>query len=148
MPNSLNGQGYYNGGSLAVRTATSMSGGNAHHPAAQPPNGWLQPPPVHGGITTIYQLPSTAGSGGAAAAASMVATQRPPQALAETLSAEAQKEQLQRALYTMAVSQPAELFMGQYTLMQDRRGGGQASVQFARGGDGGFFQYAIKCGPT
>ena len=148
-PSSMHGQGFAHDGSFpmqSVTTVSNSSGAPAMHPAAQPPPGWLQAPPVHNGVTTIYQLPSTAGSGGAAAAASMVATQRPAPALAEMMSAEAHKEQLERTLYTMTTSQPPELFMGRFLLMQDRRGGGQAAVQFARGGDGGFFQYAIKCG--
>ena len=133
---------------------TSGSGGSGPpqppyaSPHAQQNSAWLHAPPPPGGHpTTIYQLPSTAGSGGGGggAVANMLATQRPAPALADMLSAEARREQLERTLYSMATGQPQELFMGRFMLMQERRSGGQATVQFARGGDGGFFQYAIKC---
>jgi hypothetical protein len=47
----------------------------------------------------------------------------------------------------MALAQPPMKFLGKYLVMQDCAEGGQAFVQFARGGEGGFFQYAIKCAP-
>jgi hypothetical protein len=57
------------------------------------------------------------------------------------------KEQLERALQRMANAGQQEPFLGRFLIMQEHSMGGQARVQFARGGDGGFFQYAIKCAP-
>ena len=56
------------------------------------------------------------------------------------------REQLERALDNMAANStgPAGLFAGKFRVTKERRSGAQALVQFARGGDDGFFQHAIK----
>ena len=54
---------------------------------------------------------------------------------------------LDRALANMRDAGPQEPFVGHYLLLKEQVQGGQALVVFARGRDGGFFQYAIKCAP-
>ena len=122
----------------------SSTGAPTSHGA--PPARWLAPPaPLFAGRPlTTYNVSQTSGSG-SSAVANMLATQRPTPTLAEIMSAETQREQLERALQAMAASQPPDLFLGRFLIMQERKVGGQATVQFARSGDGGFFQYAIKC---
>ena len=76
----------------------------------------------------------------------VLATQRHAPSLDEILAAETQQERLSRVVAAMAASQPPELFAGRFLLTPEQRGGGQATVHFARSGTGGFFQYAVKCG--
>ena len=78
----------------------------------------------------------------------MLATQRPTQSLASIMASASQRDQLAAALQAMENAQPPEKFMGKYIVIDERRSGGQATVQFVRGGAGGFFQYAVKCVAT
>ena len=94
---------------------------------------------------TIYDVGTTWGSDPAGLIATMLATQRPTQSLASIMASESLREQLAAALQAMEHAQPPEKFMGKYIVVEDRRSGGQATVQFVRGGAGGFFQYAVKC---
>jgi hypothetical protein len=57
------------------------------------------------------------------------------------------RDQLERALDHMAVDVKGYggLFAGRFRITKERRSGAQALVQFARGGEDGFFQHAIKC---
>ena len=95
--------------------------------------------------STIYDVPPTMDIDLSTYIATMLATQRPLPSLADMLSADSQRDQLTAALQATQDARPPEMFMGRYLIMKERRSGGQATVQFARGGDGGFFQYAIKC---
>ena len=71
----------------------------------------------------------------------------PPPALAQTQDGGSEAAKLRVALENMAAAEPAGRFLGKYIITPERNSGGQATVQFARGGAGGFFQYAIKCAP-
>ena len=62
-----------------------------------------------------------------------------------TLARPDARAMLVTALEHMAREHPASVFAGRYVLLQERVAGGQAVVNFARGADGGFFQFAIKC---
>jgi hypothetical protein len=75
----------------------------------------------------------------------MLSTQRPKPTLAELKRSEDKRALLERGLAMMATGNPPELFLGRFLIMSETRAGGQALVQFARGGEDGFFQYAIKC---
>ena len=65
--------------------------------------------------------------------------------LPQTLVQPDRGSQLVTALENMAQASPPALLAGKYMLLDERAAGSQAVVAFARGGDGGFFQYAIKC---
>jgi hypothetical protein len=56
------------------------------------------------------------------------------------------REHLERALDNMAADATGRggLFAGRFRVTKERRSGAQALVAFARGGDDGFFQHAIK----
>ena len=60
-----------------------------------------------------------------------------------TMAAASPRTRLETALDNMADA--GELFAGRFMITRERFAGGQAMVQFARGGSDGFFQYAIKC---
>ena len=68
------------------------------------------------------------------------ATQEP-----QTLAEPDEQRRLLCALDNMSCSDPPPLFAGRYVMLRDRAGGGQSVVNFARGADGGFTQFAIKC---
>ena len=65
-------------------------------------------------------------------------------ATANTLSKTDARAQLVAALEHISREHPPPVFAGRYVLLQERVSGGQAVVNFARGRDGGYFQYAIK----
>ena len=69
-------------------------------------------------------------------------------ATANTLSKTECRAQLVTALEHISREHPPPVFAGRYVLLQERVSGGQAVVNFARGADGGYFQYAIKCAST
>lgn len=64
-----------------------------------------------------------------------------------TLEGANAKRRILTALANMAAEEPPAVFAGRYVLLQERVVGGQAVVNFARSHDGGFSQFAIKCGP-
>ena len=103
------------------------------------------PSTAAGRYTTIYDIPSTLCSAPDAVLETVLGTQRPATELARVPSADGKQAQLVAALQAMERASPPELFMGKYHVVRDRVSGGQATVQFVRGGEGGFFQYAIKC---
>jgi hypothetical protein len=76
---------------------------------------------------------------------SLLKTQRQQPGASAMREAESLRARLNRAMRQMVLAQPPLKFLGKYLIVQDHAEGGQAFVQFARGGDGGFFQYAIKC---
>ena len=51
------------------------------------------------------------------------------------------------ALENLAAADPPRVFARRYVLLQERSVGGQAVVNYARGRDGGLFQYALKNAP-
>jgi serine/threonine protein kinase len=61
-----------------------------------------------------------------------------------TMVGTAWDQRLHRALNNMRIASPPRPFAGRYLLLQERAGGSQAVIAFARDRDGGFFQYAIK----
>ena len=64
-----------------------------------------------------------------------------------TMAAEGNRGKLDAALCNLAAL--GERFIGKYLIMRDSsQKGSQATVQFARGSDGGMSQYAIKCAPV
>ena len=65
-------------------------------------------------------------------------------ATANTLSKTDARAQLVAALEHISREHPPPVFAGRYVLLQERVSGGQAVVNFARGRDGGYFQYALK----
>jgi hypothetical protein len=71
-----------------------------------------------------------------------------PEPLMVTTLAQGPHAQLKAALENMAACEPPHRFLGKYIITGERMMGGQAVVQFARGGDGGFFQFAIKYDPS
>jgi hypothetical protein len=71
-----------------------------------------------------------------------------PAPMMATTLAQGPHAQLQAALENMAACDPPQRFLGKYIITGERMMGGQAVVQFARGGDGGFFQFAIKYFPV
>ena len=90
-------------------------------------------------ISRRLDFKSTA-TGSTATGSTFGATQEP-----QTLAEPDEQRRLLCALDNMSCSDPPPLFARRYVMLRDRAGGGQSVVNFARGADGGFTQFAIKC---
>jgi hypothetical protein len=94
---------------------------------------------------TMYPVPSSVA--GTEAVLELLRTQKLMPAN-QSWAAPSRREHLEEVLHHMATAHQPELFIGRFLLMRERTASGQAVIQFARSGDGGFYQYAIKCVPN
>lgn len=115
----------------------ASAGVRSYKTASTPPT--PSPPPQS--YSKTYDVPSTLDSDPSDPVGTTRASLRPVAAPGGARDTDS----LAAALTAMRDATPPERFMGKYLLMPDGASGGQATVQFARGGNGGFLQYAIKC---